>query len=186
SHGESETAESPRPLSETSEMSLEVGTLNRKRKSPSDKQRPLTRYLPIRGSDLDLRQHIESAGHQVVLCPHVLINSSTCRGFLHKKGSKLNGWSRRWFVFDRNKHTLTYYSDKSEKKPRGGAYFQAIEEVYLDHLNSVKSPNPQLTFIVKTHERLYYLMAPSPEAMRIWVDVIFTGAEGYREFEHGT
>ncbi|CAH0546228.1 unnamed protein product [Brassicogethes aeneus] len=180
-------ADSPRPLSETSEMSLEVGTLNRKRSKPiSDKQRPLTRYLPIRGSDLDLRQHIESAGHQVVLCPHVLINSSSCRGFLHKKGSKLNGWSRRWFVFDRNKHTFSYYSDKSEKKARGGAYFQAIEEVYLDHLNNIKSPNPQLTFIVKTHERLYYLMAPSPEAMRIWVDVIFTGAEGYREFQHGT
>ncbi|CAH1159042.1 unnamed protein product [Phyllotreta striolata] len=186
SRGESENAESPRPLSETSEMSLEVGTLNRKRKPISDKQRPLTRYLPIRGSDLDLRQHIESAGHQVVLCPHVIINSSICRGYLHKKGSKLNGWSRRWFVFDRNKHTFAYYLDKSEKKARGGAYFQAIEEVYLDHLNSVKSPNPQLTFIVKTHERLYYLMAPSPEAMRIWVDVIFTGAEGYREFEAGT
>ncbi|KAJ8919696.1 hypothetical protein NQ315_006224, partial [Exocentrus adspersus] len=187
SHGESgENAESPRPLSETSEMSLEVGTTNWKRRTVSDKQRPLTRYLPIRGSDLDLRQHIESAGHQVVLCPHVIINSNACRGFLHKKGSKLNGWSRRWFVFDRNKHTFTYYSDKSEKKPRGGAYFQAIEEVYLDHLNSVKSPNPHLTFIVKTHERFYYLMAPSPEAMRIWVDVIFTGAEGYREFEHGT
>lgn len=183
SRDESEHAESPRPLSETSEMSLEVGTLNRKRKPISDKQRPLTRYLPIRGTDLDLRQHIESAGHQVVLCPHVIINSSVCRGYLHKRGSKLNGWSRRWFVFDRHKHTFAYYIDKSEKKPRGGAYFQAIEEVYLDHLNSVKSPNPHLTFIVKTHERLYYLMAPSPEAMRIWVDVIFTGAEGYREFE---
>ncbi|VEN37008.1 unnamed protein product [Callosobruchus maculatus] len=180
---ESEQPDSPRPLSDTSEMSLETGTLNRKRKPVGDKQRPLTRYLPIRGSDLDLKQHIESAGHQVVLCPHVIINSITCRGFLHKKGSKLNSWSRRWFVFDRSKHTFTYYLDKSEKKPRGGAYFQAIEEVYLDHLNSVKSPNPHLTFIVKTHERLYYLMAPSPEAMRIWVDVIFTGAEGYREFE---
>ncbi|XP_060520855.1 pleckstrin homology-like domain family B member 1, partial [Cylas formicarius] len=126
------------------------------------------------------------SGHQVVLCPHVTITSTSCRGFLHKKGSKLNGWSRRWFVFDRSKHTLTYYSDKSEKKTRGGAYFQAIEEVYLDHLNSIKSPNPQLTFVVKTHERFYYLMAPSPESMRIWVDVIFTGAEGYREFDHGT
>lgn len=140
-----------------------------------------------------------------MLCPHVIINGSTCRGFLHKKGSKLNGWSRRWFVFDRNKHTLTYYADKSEKKPRGGAYFQvsfynhhsvigkltvekqkAIEEVYLDHLNNVKSPNPHLTFTVKTHERFYHLMAPSPEAMRIWMDVIFTGAEGYREFVSGT
>ncbi|XP_018325901.1 uncharacterized protein LOC108737526 [Agrilus planipennis] len=182
-----EVAESPtRPLSESSDFSVEgAGTFGRRRQLP-DKTRPLTRYLPIRSSELDLRQHIESAGHQVVLCPHVLINSYSCRGFLHKRGSKLNNWSRRWFVFDRNKHTLTYYIDKSEKKPRGGAYFQAIEEVYLDHSNSMKSPNPQLTFIVKTHERCYYLMAPSPEAMRIWIDVIFTGAEGYREFEHGT
>jgi hypothetical protein len=184
----SDETDSPRPMSEISEVSMDFGnTTGRKRvKAHGDKQRPLTRYLPIKDSDLDLRQHIESAGHQVVLCPHVIINSSTCRGFLHKKGSKLNGWSKRWFVFDRNKHTLTYFNDKSEKKARGGAYFQAIEEVYLDHLNSVKSPNPQLTFIVKTHEKTYYLMAPSPEAMRIWVDVIFTGAEGYQAFEHGT
>ena len=89
-------------------------------------------------------------------------------------------------MFDRNKHALVYYADKNEKKVRGGAYFQAIEEVYLDHSNSVKSPNPQLTFIVKTRERYYYLMAPSPEAMRIWIDVIFTGAEGYQEFKQGT
>lgn len=60
----------------------------------------------------------------MVLCPHVIINSSSCRGFLHKKGSKLNGWSKRWFVFDRNKHTFVYYADKTEKKPRGGSYFQ--------------------------------------------------------------
>ncbi|XP_044254056.1 pleckstrin homology-like domain family B member 2 [Tribolium madens] len=184
----SSEADSPRPMSEISEISTDFGEISTKKRTKphGDKQRPLTRYLPIKGSDLDLRQHIESAGHQVVLCPHVIINSSSCRGFLHKKGSKLNGWSKRWFVFDRNKHTLTYYNDKSEKKARGGAYFQAIEEVYLDHLNSVKSPNPQLTFIVKTHEKSYYLLAPSPEAMRIWVDVIFTGAEGYQEFEHGT
>lgn len=51
-------------MSEISEMSMEVGNIGgRKRlKSPNDKQRPLTRYLPIRGSDLDLRQHIETAG----------------------------------------------------------------------------------------------------------------------------
>ena len=50
-------------------------------------------------------------------------------------------------------------------------------------MNTVKSPHSKLTFCVKTSERTYYLMAPTPEAMRIWVDVIFTGAEGYREFE---
>lgn len=43
-------------------------------------QRPLTRYLPIMSVDLDLRLHIESAGHQVTLCPHVTIDSFSCRG----------------------------------------------------------------------------------------------------------
>lgn len=45
-----------------------------------------------------------------------------------------------------------------------------------------QSPNPSLTFCVKTHDRLYYMVAPSPEAMRIWMDVIVTGAEGYTQF----
>ncbi|PKU38368.1 hypothetical protein llap_11330 [Limosa lapponica baueri] len=44
------------------------------------------------------------------------------------------------------------------------------------------SPNPLLTFSVKTHDRIYYMVAPSPEAMRIWMDVIVTGAEGYTHF----
>uniref|UniRef100_A0A3Q3CGS2 PH domain-containing protein n=1 Tax=Haplochromis burtoni TaxID=8153 RepID=A0A3Q3CGS2_HAPBU len=44
------------------------------------------------------------------------------------------------------------------------------------------SPNPSLTFSVKTHDRVYYMVAPSPEAMRIWMDVIVTGAEGYTQF----
>lgn len=65
-------------------------------------------------------------------------------------------------------------------------FLQAIEEVYVDHLHSVKSPNPKLTFCVKTYERTFHLMAPSPEAMRIWIDIIFTGAEGYQEFQGGT
>ena len=54
--------------------------------------------------------------------------------------------------------------------------------MYLDHGNTSKSPNPQTTFIVKTRQRRYYLMAPSGEAARIWIDVIFTGAQGYTEY----
>jgi hypothetical protein len=61
--------------------------------------------------------------------------------------------------------------------------FQSIEEVYVDHLNHVKAPNSKVTFCMKTTERTYFFMAPSPESMRIWVDVIFTGAEGYQEFQ---
>lgn len=40
-----------------------------------------------------------------------------------------------------------------------------------------QSPSPRLTFCVKTYERLFYMVAPSPEAMRIWMDVIVTAAD---------
>ncbi|XP_018097477.1 pleckstrin homology-like domain, family B, member 1 S homeolog isoform X9 [Xenopus laevis] len=168
--------------------------------------RPLTRYLPIRKEDFDLRAHIESSGHSVDACPHIILNEKMCRGFLTKMGGKIKSWKKRWFVFDRLKRTLSYYVDKHEAKLKGVIYFQAIEEVYYDHLRSAakkglfnlslatqisdflsvplwkESPNPALTFCVKTHDRLYYMVAPSPEAMRIWMDVIVTGAEGYTQF----
>lgn len=133
-------------------------------------------------------------------------------------------------------------ADKHETKMKGVIYFQAIEEVYYDHLKNAhkvrlfmcvcvhmasstrapflwmltsicpllfpfhlsfflprtnpsciispfpqisftaKSPNPSLTFSVKTHDRVYYMVAPSPEAMRIWMDVVVTGAEGHMHF----
>ncbi|XP_027723740.1 pleckstrin homology-like domain family B member 2 isoform X1 [Vombatus ursinus] len=145
--------------------------------------RPLTRYLPVRKEDFDLRSHVETAGHNIETCYHVSITEKTCRGFLIKMGGKIKTWKKRWFVFDRNKRTFSYYADKHEAKLKGVIYFQAIEEVYYDHLkNAYKSPNPLLTFSVKTHDRIYYMVAPSPEAMRIWMDVIVTGAEGYTHF----
>ncbi|XP_069470526.1 pleckstrin homology-like domain family B member 1 isoform X16 [Ambystoma mexicanum] len=145
--------------------------------------RPLTRYLPIRKEDFDLKTHIESSGHSVDMCCHVIVTEKMCKGYLTKMGGKIKSWKKRWFVFDRLKRTLSYYVDKHESKLKGVIYFQAIEEVYYDHLRSAaKSPNPALTFCVKTHDRLYYMVAPSAEAMRIWMDVIVTGAEGYTQF----
>ncbi|XP_062817403.1 pleckstrin homology-like domain family B member 1 isoform X10 [Anolis carolinensis] len=168
--------------------------------------RPLTRYLPIRKEDFDLRLHIESSGHSVDTCSHVILSEKMCKGYLVKMGGKIKSWKKRWFVFDRLRRTLSYYVDKHETKLKGLIYFQAIEEVYYDHLRSAakkrsfslslashladflpapfsgESPNPALTFCVKTHDRLYYMVAPSAEAMRIWMDVIVTGAEGYTQF----
>ena len=43
-----------------------------------------------------------------------MLNSCSCRGYLHKMGARIKSWSKRWFVFDRNKRTLVYYADKSE------------------------------------------------------------------------
>ncbi|XP_052060549.1 calponin homology domain-containing protein DDB_G0272472-like isoform X4 [Mytilus californianus] len=144
--------------------------------------RPLTRYLPVRNQEFNLKTHIETAGHHLDTCPHVTVTPTSCRGFLHKMGNKFKTWHKRWFVFDRVKRSLVYYTDKTETRAKGGIYFQAIEEVYVDHLRTVKSPNHKLTFCVKTFDRTYYMVAPSPEAMRIWIDVIFTGAEGYQQF----
>ncbi|XP_056601606.1 pleckstrin homology-like domain family B member 1 isoform X8 [Triplophysa dalaica] len=145
--------------------------------------RPMTRYLPIRKEEFDLRSHVESSGHCVDTCAYVIVTEKMCKGHLVKMGGKIKSWKKRWFVFDRLKRTFSYYVDKHETKLKGVIYFQAIEEVYYDHLRSAtKSPNPSLTFCVKTHDRLYFMVAPSPEAMRIWMDVIVTGAEGYTQF----
>ena len=65
-----------------------------------------------------------------------------------------------------------------QTKVKGGIYFHSIMEVYVDHQTS-KSVSQRDTFCLKTQDR----MAPSPEAMRMWVDVLFTGAEGYQEFQ---
>ncbi|CAL9685565.1 unnamed protein product [Knipowitschia caucasica] len=153
------------------------------REKQRSQSRLLSRYLPVRKDDFDLHGHIEAAGHNPDACFHLAITDKTCRGFLVKMGGKIKTWKKRWFVFDQNRRTLTYYADKHETKMKGVIYFQAIEEVYYDHLkNAHKSPNPSLTFCVKTHDRVYYMVAPSPEAMRIWMDVIVTGAEGHMHF----
>lgn len=140
----------------------------------------------MRSNVLDLRQFIESSGHNLSQSArHVELTSTGCRGFLWKMGGRgLRKWNRRWFVFDRTRRSLVYYGDKLEsaRAARGTIYFQSITDVFVDHLQSIKSPSPNVTFCVKTIERMLYLMAPTAEAMRIWVDVIFTGAEGYQQF----
>ncbi|XP_059939887.1 pleckstrin homology-like domain family B member 3 isoform X2 [Mesoplodon densirostris] len=127
---------------------------------------------------LDLRQHLEGWGHNPASCPHIRVSGGYCHGPLVKMGGRIKTWKKRWFCFDRQARRLAYYTDKEETKLKGVIYFQAIEEVYYDHLRcAFKSPNPRLTFCVKTYERLFYMVAPSPEAMRIWMDVIVTAAD---------
>ncbi|KAM6154185.1 pleckstrin homology-like domain family B member 3 [Erethizon dorsatum] len=127
---------------------------------------------------LDLQQHLERWGHSPESCPHVRVSGGCCRGPLVKMGGRIKTWRKRWFCFDRQARRLAYYADNEQTKLKGVIYFQAIEEVYYDHLRcAFKSPNPRLTFCVKTYERLFYMVAPSPEAMCIWMDVIVTAAD---------
>lgn len=60
--------------------------------------------------------------------------------YLHKLGATFHGWSKRWFVLDRQKMALIYYSDKSERKPRGGAYF-SVSIQYVSSYNSFQKHN---------------------------------------------
>ncbi|KAJ7995146.1 hypothetical protein DPEC_G00241540 [Dallia pectoralis] len=192
SHARRQMLEEERRRREEAEKRLQNETVHRQqlvdkevkmRSKNFSQARPMTRYLPIRKNEFDLRSHIESSGHTVETCYHVILTEKMCKGYLVKMGGKIKSWKKRWFVFDRLKRTFSYYVDKHETKLKGIIYFQAIEEVYYDHLRSAtKSPNPSLTFCVKTHDRLYYMVAPSPESMRIWMDVIVTGAEGYTQF----
>merc|ERR1712013_240987 len=92
-----------------------VGGVLRRGASSRAGQRPLTRYLPVTTQEnFDLRSHIETGGHQIELCKHIILNSCSCRGYLNKMGARFKSWNKRWFVFDRNKRTLVYYADKSE------------------------------------------------------------------------
>ncbi|XP_070983562.1 pleckstrin homology-like domain family B member 1 isoform X12 [Oncorhynchus clarkii lewisi] len=202
SHARRQMLEEERRRREEAEKRLQDETVHRQqlvdkevkmRSKNFSQARPMTRYLPIRKEEFDLRSHIESSGHNVETSYHVILTDKMCKGYLVKMGGKIKSWKKRWFVFDRLKRTFSYYVDKHETKLKGVIYFQAIEEVYYDHLRSAtkkrffnlnltNSPNPSLTFCVKTHDRLYYMVASAPEAMRIWMDVIVTGAEGYTQF----
>ncbi|XP_045148971.1 pleckstrin homology-like domain family B member 3 [Echinops telfairi] len=124
------------------------------------------------------RRSTEGSSGPAVPAIMVRVSGGCCRGPLVKMGGRIKTWRKRWFCFDRQARRLAYYADKEETKLKGVIYFQAIEEVYYDHLRcAFKSPSPRLTFCVKTYERLFYMVAPNPEAMRIWMDVIVTAAD---------
>ncbi|XP_057689454.1 pleckstrin homology-like domain family B member 3 [Corythoichthys intestinalis] len=140
--------------------------------------------LPLSLSpDFDLRAHVESLGHGVSGCTDLRLTSRRCAGFLTKRGGRVKTWKKRWFLFDVDHRRLAYYTDCDERKLKGVIYFQAIEEVYYDHLRTAaSSPRPSLTFCVKTYDRLFFLVACNPVAMRIWMDVIVTATDEHSRY----
>ncbi|XP_058504179.1 pleckstrin homology-like domain family B member 3 isoform X2 [Solea solea] len=128
--------------------------------------------------NFDLRVHVESLGHGVTGCSDLRLTSRRCAGFLTKRGGRVKTWKKRWFLFDTEHRRLAYYTDCDERKLKGVIYFQAIEEVYYDHLRTAtSSPRPNLTFCVKTYDRLFFLVASNAVSMRIWMDVIVTATD---------
>jgi hypothetical protein len=109
----------------------------------------------VRGDEdeFDLRAHIESSGHQLELCPHVIVTRTAARGFLSKLGSRFHNWNKRWFVFDRESRTLSYYTDKNEKKSkaRGGIPFevrQILRTIFIGRIGV------EMEEVVNTNEKI--------------------------------
>ncbi|XP_010743327.2 pleckstrin homology-like domain family B member 3 [Larimichthys crocea] len=143
-----------------------------------------THSLPLFLSpNFDLRAHLESLGHGVAGCTDLRLTPRRCAGFLTKRGGRVKTWKKRWFLFDMDHRRLAYYTDCDERKLKGVIYFQAIEEVYYDHLRTAtSSPRPSLTFCVKTYDRLFFLVASNAVSMRIWMDVIVTATDEHSRY----
>ncbi|XP_042278567.1 pleckstrin homology-like domain family B member 2 isoform X2 [Thunnus maccoyii] len=147
---------------------------------PNSPQRSLPLFL---SPNFDLRAHVESLGHGVAGCTDLRLTSRRCAGFLTKRGGRVKTWKKRWFLFDMDHRRLAYYTDCDERKLKGVIYFQAIEEVYYDHLRTAtSSPRPSLTFCVKTYDRLFFLVATNAISMRIWMDVIVTATDEHSRY----
>ncbi|XP_060906027.1 pleckstrin homology-like domain family B member 3 isoform X2 [Labrus mixtus] len=142
------------------------------------------RSLPLFLSpNFDLRSHLESLGHGVAACTDLRLTPRRCAGFLTKRGGRVKTWKKRWFLFDMDHRRLAYYTECDERKLKGVIYFQAIEEVYYDHLRTAtSSPRPTLTFCVKTYDRLFFLVASNAVSMRIWMDVIVTATDEHSRY----
>ncbi|XP_056236829.1 pleckstrin homology-like domain family B member 3 [Seriola aureovittata] len=153
-------------------------------KASSPPNSPEQRSLPLFLSpNFDLRAHVESLGHGVVGCTDLRLTPRRCAGFLTKRGGRVKTWKKRWFLFDMDHRRLAYYTDCDERKLKGVIYFQAIEEVYYDHLRTAaSSPRPSLTFCVKTYDRLFFLVASNAVSMRIWMDVIVTATDEHSRY----
>ncbi|PAA87744.1 hypothetical protein BOX15_Mlig019345g1 [Macrostomum lignano] len=169
-------------------------------KDANKKNRPLTRYLPSCDPDFDLREHLLSLGHPLdILHRQVEVTPCCCRGYLTKQGGKFKSWKKRWFVLDRYRKTLAYFSDRSETKIKGCVSFCDILDAYIDRRgaggggglggvgvggsgvgsSSGSGSGKKVGFCLSTTERTYRCIAPSPEVLRVWMDSVFTAAEGY-------
>ncbi|CAD5126090.1 DgyrCDS14258 [Dimorphilus gyrociliatus] len=146
--------------------------------------RPLTRYLPVPdGEQFDLRYHLETSGHGLSADLAICVNKTSCQGWLYKLSeSRPRRWQKRWFVLDRNKKRLAYYSSRPRSllsSPRNSISFDLIEEVYVRCEPGQSSPGS--AFCVRTKRRTLTLCAASSQLRAVWMDAVFLGgAHAYR------
>lgn len=164
-----------------------IGSSNQLFKRRINERRPLTLYLPISDDQLDLVHHITTLGHDIASNHDVTITTFTCSGFLFKlcSNSSISKWRKRYFNFDRQNQIFVYHRNKKyyrKGKISGGVHFDEIHNVYVDHNRINENHRKRNVFIVATTSRQFILSTFSPETMRIWIDVVFTGAQAYQQF----
>ena len=152
------------------------------------RQRPLTLYMPAPNESIDLIQHVVTLGHDVhSFTDFIKLTPTSCSGYLWKLCAKSERkWRKRYFHFDRINKVFFYFRKASHleagKSPRFGVYFDEIQDVYVDHTRT-KPKKHKHVFVVNTSKTILVLSCYYPEVMRIWIDVVFTGAEGYLGIE---
>ena len=160
--------------------------------------RPLTIYIPNPNQDLNLLTHLAALGHDIdSFKQHVQLLPTICLGYLMKEcSSSENNWRKRFFSFDRSSKLFYYFKSMkdyhNQKKPRDVVCFEDIKNVFPDHIRNVEKVPKYANFsrklkgrnifIVKTTRKDFVLSAGSAELMRLWIDVIFTGAEAYENY----
>lgn len=134
---------------------------------------------------VNLKQYVtEVCGHDVstaAIREQVQVEASRVSGNMQKMGGRIKTWKRRWFVFDSARRTFSYFSAPDLRVLKGLVPFDAIEDVYFDHVRACprRSPNSRHTFCIRTPQRTYFCVAPSLEAMRIWIDVVLTACPSF-------
>ncbi|CAG2101800.1 unnamed protein product [Medioppia subpectinata] len=165
------------PLADAESFDDKEDDADDRRRRERWQRRPLTLYLPIADKELDLTQRIRDLGHDLSQRPEVAVSGNSCSGSLYKLCQNSdNKWRKRFFVFDRENQLLAYFTSKTDfkrnRKPRGVA-FDEIRDVFVNH-SRIKSS--RFVFTVVCDSRAFVLSSFRPEVMRIWIDVIITGA----------
>ncbi|KAL3314136.1 hypothetical protein Ciccas_007251 [Cichlidogyrus casuarinus] len=117
--------------------------------------------------------------------------------FLHPLAFLKRPWRKRWFLLDRKRRLLTYYTNQVKShgnsiKPRGLISFADIVDVYPDHYdNNEDGASFCIQLVADTRglsgqTKSFWLRACNHYLMRLWVDAIFTCAGAYTIFKQPT
>jgi len=88
-------------------------------------------------------------------------------GNLTKQGRRLKTWRERYFILKDN--TISYYTDKNDKKLKGSIELQRNHQILK--MTATETDKP-FAFKITCPERTMYVYAGSEEDMNDWIRVL--------------